>query len=228
MIKSYFNSHNNIIAGTTLKEFGNFSPSNIFSEKEKSETQERRQSLLKITGMTSIFVPHLIHTDCVLDVNKDDIRQPADALITNQKNQLIGVTTADCIPIFIYDPQKKVVGIVHSGRKGVKLNIITRTIEKMMENYLSVPNHLYVHIGTHICRSCYEVSSEILNEFNIDPEGKEKGCLDLEEIVIKNLKNIGVIKISKESLCTKCSGKTLFYSYRNNDRERILSFIGLR
>ncbi|MGL4561377.1 MAG: peptidoglycan editing factor PgeF [Brevinema sp.] len=229
MIKKYFESHDHIIAGTTLTEFGNMSVSTIFKPKENTETIKRRQLLIQMTKSNSIHVPSLIHSDHVLDLNKDNLKEPADALITNQKHQLIGVTTADCIPIFIYDPIKNVIGIVHSGRKGVKLNIVTRTIEKMMRNYLINPHNLYVHIGPHICGSCYEVDKDILDEFGIDNQGQLKGFLDLEKIVINDLKAMGVSHISREILCTKCSGSDLFYSYRNNDkRDRMLSFIGLR
>ncbi|MGL4394034.1 MAG: peptidoglycan editing factor PgeF [Brevinema sp.] len=228
MIRQCFELHSEIIAGTTLRSFGNFSIASHFSQDEKIKSLQNRKELLALTKTRDIFVPSLIHTDNVIDVNRDNLDQAADAIITNQKNQLIGVTTADCLPIFIYDPEHKVVGCVHSGRMGVKLKIVLKTIEKMTKNYQSDPKKLFIHIGPHICEKCYEVESNILKEFGIDNKNLVKGLLPLQSFVIEDLKKIGVSQISTESLCTKCSGKSEFFSHRNKDLYRMLSFIALR
>ena len=97
-----------------------------------------------------------------------------DALITNVKGCAIGVRTADCIPVLLYDPVNEVVAAIHSGWKGTLNRISQKTVFRMKDAFGSSPEDILAVVGPGICRSCFQVGEEVVNYFkgngiNIDP-----------------------------------------------------------
>ena len=230
MIIEYFKEFPNIVAGITTRKFGNCSNKLIIP----NQIPPFHQKLMDLYQMDSLTTAKLIHTDVTLNINKDDLSLNADAFITDQANQLIAVTTADCIPVFLYDPTTIKIGIVHSGRVGLQKKITVKSIQKMIEDFHISLTNLQIQIGPHICHSCYEVGADILKEFNIACP-TEKGYLPMEDILIDDLLELGIPSqnIRPSDYCTHCTlnsdGTKKFYSYRNNgEMERILSFIGIK
>ena len=230
MIVEYFTEFTNIIAGTTTRKFGDCSNKLIIP----NQIPAFHQKLIDLYFMNSLTTAKLIHTDLTLNINTDDLSLNADALITDHPKQLVAITTADCIPVFLYDPVNTKIGIVHSGRMGLKKQITIKSIQKMsLELNISLTD-LQIQIGPHICHMCYEVGSDILKEFDISCP-TEKGYRPMENILINDLLALGITRdnIRASDYCTHCSkdneGEKKFYSYRNNgETERILSFIGIK
>lgn len=152
-----------------------------------------------------------------------------DALITNVKGCAIGVRTADCIPVLLYDPVNEVVSAVHSGWKGTLNRISQKTVFRMQDAFGSSPEDILAVIGPGICRSCFQVGEEVVNYFkgngiNIDPiyswEGpKQEGMkgghhLDLIEENRLLLLECGVpaTNIQVSGICTYEDGR--FFSAR--------------
>ena len=152
-----------------------------------------------------------------------------DALITNVKGCAIGVRTADCIPVLLYDPVNEVVAAVHSGWKGTLNRISQKTVFRMKDSFGSSPEDILAVIGPGICRSCFQVGEEVVNYFkgngiNIDPiyswEGpKQEGMkgghhLDLIEENRLLLLECGVpaTNIQVSGICTYEDGR--FFSAR--------------
>ena len=88
----------------------------------------------------------------------------ADALITNTKNIAIGVVTADCVPILIYDKNKKIISAIHAGWKGAYKGIINNTLNFFIKNG-SNPKNLIAVIGPCISEKNYEVKKDFKNKF---------------------------------------------------------------
>jgi len=171
-----------------------------------------------------------IHSDLVY-IN--DFRgREGDALITDKPGVAIGVFTADCVPVIIYDPVHKAAAAVHSGWKGTYSLIVSKTIDKMHSAFGSVPADLKVIIGPNMRECCYEVSEELIRKFrdsetyrNTDAFKGRK--LSMEKCIMKQLEDQGVQAQNVEvtGLCTSCSSEEL-YSYRNGETEkRLFSFI---
>ena len=119
-----------------------------------------------------------------------------DALITDRTKIAIGVFTADCVPVILVDTRKGVIAAVHSGWKGTKALIVSKTIERLQENYGSRAKDIRVYIGPHIGGCCYEVSKELIEEFtsediysNIKISNNNK--LDLEKCILAQLNGKG-------------------------------------
>ncbi len=110
-----------------------------------------------------------VHVCTEEDAGKGVIRPTdildTDGLITNVKNLPLMSLVADCVPIMLYDPVKKVIGIAHSGWKGTAGKIAKNVVIKMNETFSSEPYDIKAVICPSICRECYEVGEEIIEEF---------------------------------------------------------------
>ncbi len=226
MIINFFQDFPEIVAGTTTVSYGNCSSSLI----PKDTVPVFYQTLIDMYGMHDITVPKMTHSDITHNILTDDLSTPADALITQQRQRLIAVTTADCIPVFLYDPTTKSIGIVHSGRRGLLQKITNKTILKMCEDFGIDLSSLVVQIGAHICKDCYEVGNDILEEFGILCD-TPKGYLNMQDILLDDLHSLNIKNIRTSDYCTLCSKdhnqQNIFYSHRRKDPQRILSFVGI-
>ncbi|MFT5875910.1 MAG: YfiH family protein [Clostridium sp.] len=176
-----------------------------------------------------------IHSDLIFDY--DGITKDGDALITHKTRTAIGVFTADCVPVILVDTKKGAIAAIHSGWKGTKAMIVSKTIERLQENYGSEAKDIRVYIGPHIGGCCYEVSSELIEEFtrediysNIIISNINK--LDLEKCILAQLVEKGIKEenISTTNTCTACNKQYELYSYRNslNKQGRMFSFVYLK
>ena len=130
--------------------------------------QSFRQELalsLKIDQNQFIF-PRQVHGNHIEIIdqptNAPDIPD-TDALITNQPGICICVQTADCVPILIFDPVRKIAAAVHAGWRGTVNKIVSKTIFSMQRNFDSIPEDLLVGIGPSIHLHAYEVGKEVIN-----------------------------------------------------------------
>ncbi|HJO77414.1 MAG TPA: peptidoglycan editing factor PgeF [Pelagibacteraceae bacterium] len=155
---------------------------------------------------------------------------PGDAIVTKIKNVGIGVLTADCAPILLYDHSKKIIGCIHSGWKGALNGVIKNTVKKFKELNSNIDNLIAV-VGPCIGKESYKVKIDFFKKFinqNLKYEEffkkitDEKYIFDLRgfinsEIFNSNIKNIENIEMDT------FSEKEFFYSYRksclNNEQD---------
>lgn len=156
----------------------------------------------------------------------------SDGLHTNKKNIFLTIKAADCIPVFLYDPVKKVIAGVHSGWKGTHNRILTKMITTLKDNYGVYPEDLIAFIGPGISGEHYEVSKEIADLF---PEESKKVLnnryyLDLKIDNLFQLLNCGLKRgnIEISPLCTFGNSNILF-SYRKEKEKagRMIGVIGI-
>jgi len=200
-------------------------------------TEEGLLNLEKIKthyDLQAIGYLNQIHSDLIW--NFDGNIKDGDALVTNKVKTAIGVFTADCVPVILVDTKKGAIAAIHSGWKGTKALIVSKTVERLQENYGSRAEDIRVYIGPHIGGCCYEVSRELLEEFtsediysNIKISNDNK--LDLEKCILAQLeeKGIKVENISTTNTCTACNKQYELYSYRNSENKqgRMFSFVYL-
>lgn len=172
----------------------------------------------------------LIHRNRVKVVSLEDRAKTiegADGLITANKNLFLTLTIADCLPIFIYDPAKEVVGLIHGGWRSLAKNILTAALEKMVKIFGSLPKDILFGIGPGISKCHFEVKEDLLEEFKyylpeVLEKRNKKAYLDLKEIAKIQLINSGVreenIEISPE--CTFCLPRR-YFSYRRDRPEEL-------
>ena len=196
-------------------------------------------SLKKEFSAEDVIYLKQIHSDKILIFNKKSLNSikdnEGDAIITDEKNVIIGVFTADCVPVILVDDVKKVSAAIHSGWKGTFASITLKTIRKMEEEWNCNPADIKAYIGPHIRKCCYEVSEELKEKFiseksNIPKEILFSGRnLNLEACILDDLKKAGIDdkSINVLDLCTYCSNEIKLHSYRksNGSYGRMFSFI---
>ncbi len=176
-----------------------------------------------------------VHGSKVLIVDKRDFpynETEADGLITQCRGAILGIKTADCVPVSFGDAKNKVVGIAHAGWKGVKAGIISQMLKTFDKKFKTDFSVLQVAIGPAIRKCCYEVGREFMGCFPGFYFGKgDKGHLDLVGALKAILISRGVLErnIFDSNICTVCENET-FYSYRKEQqtKERVLSVISMR
>ncbi len=186
--------------------------------------------LEKHTGISRnrMFFPVQTHSAIVKQVPND--LQGVDAVIATGHGTLIGVHTADCLPLLLADTSAEVIAAVHCGWRGTVAGIVKNTITEMIA-LGAQPEHIAAAFGPHICPECFEVGEEVAMQFPdnavIRISGK-KPRVNLAEAVTSQLKSLGITNIENPGLCSKCNPD--FYSVRRqgyNLTHRTLSAIHL-
>jgi len=117
------------------------------------------------TTKQNIILLNQVHSNKVINVRDIfKIRRIGDGLITNRKKLALGILTADCAPILIFDPKKKIIAALHAGWKGAFKDIIRKTINKLNQKG-SKSKDLIAVVGPCISIKNYEVKKDFLNKF---------------------------------------------------------------
>ncbi len=190
----------------------------------------------------SIVTVNQVHGDTTIVADRADMpEEEADALISNTPGVPVGVLTADCLPILLYDPRVKAVGAVHAGRAGTLLDIASKTIGAMQETFGSEAADVRAALGPCIGPCCYEVGEEVFGEIKsaLGPRTEEfmsfnpAPVFDIVKANTAQLISAGLSpgNIEASGLCTSCAPE-LFFSYRRSEEAgestgRQLSFITL-
>ena len=180
--------------------------------------------------LENLVIPIQTHSDNIYIVNSEQETgnrnltkqlDNVDALITNNPNIALALNFADCVPIILYDPVKKVVAIVHAGWRGTVAKIASKTVEKMIENFNVNPQDIIALIGPCISKCCFEVKEDVLQKLLQSVDNQEENVfynshVDLKLINKLQLLASGVIKIDLCEYCTCCQNE-LFFSYRKEN-----------
>lgn len=165
-----------------------------------------------------------------------------DGMVTDVPGLVLATFYADCVPLYFVDPVHGAVGLSHSGWRGTAAGIGQVTVRRLQENYGSDPGDIYAAVGPSICQDCYEVSEDVILEFqkvfdeNLWPElfyKKHNGKyqLNLWEANRQILLGAGILPehISMPNLCTCCNPEFL-YSHRASKGKRgnLGAFLGIR
>ncbi len=167
-----------------------------------------------------------------------------DGLITNVPGIILSTFHADCPPVYIIDPVKKAIGLVHSGWKGTKGEISANAIKLMHANYGTDPSDLVCAVGPSICGPCYEIGMDVAEQFissfsqeEIDkykllvPFPKEKFRLYLWNVIKLTLIKSGVKEenILITDICTRCNPNLLFsHRIHHEKRGNLAAFLALK
>lgn len=192
-------------------------------------------------SLQDMVYSHQTHTTNVLRIHtvqkgmgilKERDFSDIDGLVTNEPGVCLVTSYADCVPLYFVDVKNKAIGLSHSGWRGTVGNICRNTVNTMKEEFGSEPNDLITCIGPSICMDCYEVSSDVAEQFENNYTAKQ-----LEQILMKkdngkyqlnlhmanyyNMVNCGIPEenISIPDLCT-CCNRTWLHSHRGSSGKR--------
>lgn len=167
-----------------------------------------------------------VHSPDVVSVTApiaEDARPPADALVTDRPGLLLGILTADCVPVLFADPAAGVVGAAHAGWKGALGGVTDRTLAAM-EALGADRARIACAIGPCIARASYEVGEDFAQRFEAEDPDNERFFLagrpghrmfDIEAYVAARLAAAGVARVEALGEDT-CAQPERFYSYRRS------------
>lgn len=200
---------------------------------EKENVYENYARICDVIGVKPESIVHAkqTHLDQYRIVDYDDIGKgynrerdydDIDALVTNHSGITLTILTADCVPVYLVDPENKAIGLVHSGWSGTVKRIAAKTVQGMMSAYGTKPAQVIAVTGPCICADCFEVGDEVadafLNEFGsnrfslITHKVDERYHINLAESIAQSLLDIGLnsSNIHQSGLCTACNPDLLF------------------
>ena len=158
----------------------------------------------------------------------------ADAAITALTGVAVGVLTADCLPVLLYDPVKRVAGAAHAGWKGTEKEIGSKTVEAMRARFASRPEDIRAALGPCIGPCCYEIGDEVAQRFSATKALLREGGRTTLDMALANMEQLERGGLKRENItlpgaCTACSNRD-FFSYRKDagSTGRQLSFIIIR
>ncbi|PYJ12421.1 MAG: hypothetical protein DME93_07495, partial [Verrucomicrobia bacterium] len=131
-----------------------------------------------------------------------------DGMITNQRGIMLGIYVADCCAVYIVDPKTPAIGLVHSGRKGTQLGVVTNAINQMVHRFSSDPANMIVQLSPCIRPLHYEI--------------------DFAAEIMRQCRAFGVKEIHDSGVCTACD-LDRYYSYRieKGKTGRMLALLGI-
>ena len=154
----------------------------------------------------------IVYADKPLAVGEPHIK--ADAMITNTPNINLLMRFADCVPILLIDPKKRIIGIAHAGWKGTVNKIAAKTVTKMVQDFRTNPTDVLAAIGPSIGPDHYLVGEDVINKvaINFGNASEEliirdngKSYFDLWKANQIVLTEVGVNKIEIAGICTQCN-----------------------
>ena len=214
-------------------------------KKEAVDENFRRISEAIGFDHTKLVFSNQIHETRIHKVTKEDcgkVMKDMDGLATNEQGIPLYTGYADCVPLFFYDPVEKAVALAHSGWRGTVGRIGAKMVQFLENEYGSKKENIIAAIGPSICRSCYEVSEDVILEFQKTFSRelwkdifyrKENGKyqLNLWEANRQILLGAGILPehISMPNLCTCCNPEFL-YSHRASQGKRgnLGAFLGIK
>lgn len=218
---------------------GCFSSMNLdFREDKKENVIKNYDIICNAIGVKkeNTFWTKQVHEDNIVVAKAEDrgkglfrertVQDGYDAIITNEKDIVLTGFSADCVLIFFFDPQKKAIGIAHSGWRGTVKQIGKKTVEKLKQVYGCSPKDILCGIAPAIGRDHFQVDEEVVRAFreNIegcekfifpDKENEKKFYIDLHSANQYILQQAGVPEenIENSRICTMCDIDS-FFSHR--------------
>ena len=174
-------------------------------------------------GKGKLILMHQTHSNKVVEVKKNNYKKKviADAMITKMKGLALGVVTADCVPIILYDTKNEIIGCIHAGWKGAFSGVIKNTISKIKK--ISSDNKIYACVGPCIGKKSYEVDKNFYkmfvaksrdNRIYFSNKNKMKKLFNLRKFVTNRLvkAKIKVDQVDRDTFAEKSN----FFSYRRS------------
>lgn len=195
---------------------------------ERDHVIENRSRIFNLMDrpVVSIYDSWQVHGTHVICATQprplDGVHEKGDAILTNTSNITLFMRFADCVPIFLVDPIKKVAGIVHAGWRGTVNGIASEAVKVMKNQYDCDPETIYAGIGPSICVDHYQVGAEVIDcvrntmsdiADHVLKPANGSFHLNLWEFNRLVLQRSGVKNIEVSGICTACF-TTDWYSHR--------------
>ncbi|MFA6980328.1 MAG: peptidoglycan editing factor PgeF [Ignavibacteriaceae bacterium] len=202
----------------TVSPFG-FNLSLTVGDDNKRVEEDRERFFRELGLENKVATQHQMHSDKIVFVDHAGDQGESDAMITDKPGLGLAISTADCVPIFLYEPKRKIIAGIHSGWRGTSLKILEKTIIKLENEFAANPKGFVCYIAPSISQKNYEVGEDVAKYFDekyLYPKGT-KFLLDAAKINYDILRKFEVKKenIQLSSLCS-FEWKSMLHSFRRD------------
>lgn len=185
---------------------------------------DNRQRFFAQFSQEKIISAELVHGSKIVVVDRDskEIINDVDGLITQDPNVLLSITVADCVPVYFYEADRGIVGIVHSGWRGTVAGVVDTAVKTII-TLGGDPASLVAALGPGINACHFEVQADVLEKFSAYPDSithrNGKIFIDLKSIIIEQLTNLGIKQANIENHpdCTMEGDR--YFSFRRDKPE---------
>lgn len=160
------------------------------------------------------------HSDNILIAKEAGYFEGYDSIVTDKSNLFLAVSTADCVPILIFDKSNNAIAAIHAGWKGTMMFLVKKTMLEMNVRYGTIGNNCYAYIGPCIHQCSFEVENDVIDQFNSqyyiqDINNPKKYFLDIRQHNLDQLLAYGIpfaqIEVSEFNTYESTD---LFFSHR--------------
>jgi len=207
-------------------------------EEDQVELSFRQKEYLAqaVKPEAGIFYGRQVHGKRVVAVSKKDlpVRSPlveADGFVTNMPGLALLVRTADCLPVFLFDPRRKAVGMIHAGWRGTQQKIAAEALAVMQKEFGGAAVDIRAALGPRIGPCCYTVGEDFKKFFpdeTIEREGKI-----FFDLALANTRQLIAAGVKPENIkdtrqCTACDEEYFSYRRQGDKAGRHVSVIMLK
>lgn len=222
-----------VVAGITGRgdEPGRGFDLGLWNEAPVGDTMSRWRAFRGVEpGFPGVVLATQVHGGSVVTHGKVDGWMQLDGHdghLTGSPGVMLTVTVADCVPVYLYDPVRRVCGLLHGGWRGTAVEILRVGVEAMVEGFGSSVADIVMHTGIAICGHCYEVGSEVMAGCGLVADGDGPWHLDLRAVLADQAGGLGITKISTSQWCSS-HDRPKFFSHRGSGGRdgRMVAYLG--
>ena len=179
-----------------------------------------------------LAIPEQVHSTVVEFARFPGMHPAADGLVTTNSNILLTLKVADCVPVYLYEPRKNMIGLVHSGWRGTVGKIVPNAIQLMQKNGAET-GEIRCFLGPAIGICCYEVGVEVAHKFDNEAKMKledRKWKVGLHDQISLQLASSGIPEenIQTSDMCTYESRDCHSYRRDGDNVGRMFAFMELK
>lgn len=154
------------------------------------------------------------------------VEDDTDGHLTSDSGLLLGVTVADCVPVYLAHAAGLWIGLLHAGWRGIAGGIVEQGIAGLSDLARCHPEDIVLHCGVSICGPCYEVGPEVFEAVTHTPaSGKHR--LDLRALAVERAKRSGVRRVTVSPWCSAHDQATFYSHRRSGGRDgRMVAYLG--
>ena len=205
----------------------------LFGEQPVGAVLDRWRRLRLATGMRASAHARQLHGIQLFRHRSPDLQgmlvlDGFDGHLTDEPGLLLAVSVADCVPIFLVDPEHRALAAVHAGWRGVAGGILEEAVRRMAEHFGSRTGEIFMHCGPAICGECYEVGPEVhLAVHPARPSPAARAPIDLRGALAGRgiAAGLSAIRVTISAHCSRC-GPGAFFSHRAGSVGRQMGVLG--
>jgi YfiH family protein len=222
-----------VVAGITAR--GDGSPGfdlGLWSDQPVAEVMRRWAAFRAAEpGFSAVCLGNQVHRTEVVWHDRGqgwNILDGIDGHGTDARGILVTVTVADCAPVYLVDPARQAVALLHAGWRGASGRVLERGVRLLAGHAGSSPTDIIMHCGVSICSACYEVDSQVFDAFGLPVPAGGRGPLDLRLQLARQAAELGIGEVSVSPWCT-AHDRALFFSHRASGGAdgRLVAYLGM-